>query len=62
VVAAPVLQVTHVGHSQLDDATMSRMIMRDGYAVPSTATGLGIDWDFAAVDRLAVARAAIGPA
>ena len=47
---------------QLDDVTMSRMIMRDGYAVPPTAPGLGIDWDFAAVERLAVARAAIGPA
>jgi L-alanine-DL-glutamate epimerase-like enolase superfamily enzyme len=47
---------------QLDDVTMSRMIMRDGYAVPPTAPGLGIDWDFAADDRLAVARAAIGPA
>ena len=44
---------------QLDDVTTSRMAMADGYAIPPAAPGLGIDWDFAAIDRLAVARATI---
>ncbi len=33
--------------------------MRDGYAIPPEAPGLGIDWDFAAIDRLTVARATL---
>ena len=45
---------------QLDDITTSRMAIRDGYAIPPSTPGLGIDWDFAAIDRLAVARAAVG--
>jgi L-alanine-DL-glutamate epimerase-like enolase superfamily enzyme len=45
---------------QLDSITTSRMTMRDGYAVPPEAPGLGIDWDFAAIDKRAVARATIG--
>ncbi len=44
---------------QLDDITTSRMAIHDGYAIPPSTPGLGIDWDFAAIDRLAVARAAV---
>ena len=44
---------------QLDDVTTSRMEMRDGYAIPPAAPGLGIAWDEAAIDRLAVARATV---
>jgi L-alanine-DL-glutamate epimerase-like enolase superfamily enzyme len=36
------------------------MTIDDGYAVPPSSPGLGIDWDFAAVERVAVARATIG--
>ena len=45
---------------QLDAITTSRMAMADGHAVAPDAPGLGIDWDFAAIERLAVARATIG--
>jgi L-alanine-DL-glutamate epimerase-like enolase superfamily enzyme len=45
---------------QLDSITTSRMAMRDGYATPPAAPGLGIDWDFAAIGKRAVARAAVG--
>ena len=44
---------------QLDAITTSRMAMQDGFALPPGAPGLGIDWDFAAIDRLAVARATL---
>jgi len=44
---------------QLDAITTSRMAMQDGFALPPAAPGLGIDWDFAAIDRLAVARATL---
>jgi L-alanine-DL-glutamate epimerase-like enolase superfamily enzyme len=44
---------------QLDAVTTSRMTLRDGFAVPPDAPGLGIEWDFAAIDRLAVARATV---
>jgi L-alanine-DL-glutamate epimerase-like enolase superfamily enzyme len=44
---------------QLDAVTTSRMSMQDGFALPPNAPGLGIDWDLAAIDRLAVARATI---
>ena len=44
---------------QLDAITTSRLAIEDGYAVVPTAPGLGIDWDFAAIDRLAVARASV---
>ena len=37
---------------QLDSLVQQPMAMRDGYAVPSSAPGLGIDWDF---DRIAAA-------
>jgi len=39
---------------QLDDLTTERMEIRDGHAVPSSAPGLGIAWDFEAIDRMAV--------
>ena len=41
---------------QLDDVTTSRMTIEDGHAVAPAAPGLGIDWDFAAIDARAVAR------
>ena len=44
---------------QLDAVTTSRMAIDDGHAVPPQAPGLGIDWDFAAIERAAVARATI---
>ena len=44
---------------QLDDVTTSRLTLRDGHAVPPAAPGLGIDWDFAAIERRAVARATV---
>jgi L-alanine-DL-glutamate epimerase-like enolase superfamily enzyme len=44
---------------QLDAVTTSRLHLRDGHAVPPDAPGLGIDWDAAAIDRLAVARATV---
>jgi L-alanine-DL-glutamate epimerase-like enolase superfamily enzyme len=44
---------------QLDDVTTSRMAMADGFAIPPASAGLGIDWDWAAIDRLAVARTTI---
>jgi L-alanine-DL-glutamate epimerase-like enolase superfamily enzyme len=45
---------------QLDAITTSRMAMAEGFAVAPDAPGLGIDWDFAAIERLAVARATVG--
>jgi L-alanine-DL-glutamate epimerase-like enolase superfamily enzyme len=45
---------------QLDDITTSRMTVRDGHAVPPDTPGLGIEWDFAAIERRAVARATVG--
>lgn len=44
---------------QLDAITTSRMAMDDGYAIPSSMPGLGIEWDHAAIDRAAVARATV---
>jgi L-alanine-DL-glutamate epimerase-like enolase superfamily enzyme len=44
---------------QLDAITTSRMAVRDGLALAPETPGLGIDWDFAAIDRLAVARATV---
>jgi len=45
---------------QLDAITTSRLAMTDGRAIPPSTPGLGIDWDHAAIDRLAVARAVVG--
>jgi L-alanine-DL-glutamate epimerase-like enolase superfamily enzyme len=36
---------------QLDEITQSRIPIEDGYAVPSTQPGLGIDWDWKAIER-----------
>jgi L-alanine-DL-glutamate epimerase-like enolase superfamily enzyme len=44
---------------QLDAIASSRMAIEDGHAVPPSSPGLGIDWDFAAIERSAVARATI---
>ncbi len=44
---------------QLDPITTSRLSMRDGYAIPSDAPGLGIDWDLGAIERLALNRASV---
>ncbi|HEY2817619.1 MAG TPA: mandelate racemase/muconate lactonizing enzyme family protein [Casimicrobiaceae bacterium] len=44
---------------QLDSLTTARMKVDDGYAIPPTAPGLGIDWDFAAIERQAVMRTTV---
>jgi L-alanine-DL-glutamate epimerase-like enolase superfamily enzyme len=36
---------------QLDDITKSRMTIKDGHAVPSPDPGLGIDWDWEAIEH-----------
>ena len=41
---------------QLDDVTLSRIVIEDGYAVAPDAPGNGIDWDWAVVARRASAR------
>lgn len=38
---------------QLDDIAVSRLRIADGHAVPSDAPGLGIDWDWQAIDKRA---------
>ncbi len=40
---------------QLDSLTLSGMRIENGHAIPSSEAGLGIAWDFAAIDRLKVA-------
>jgi L-alanine-DL-glutamate epimerase-like enolase superfamily enzyme len=44
---------------QLDAITTSRLAIADGHAIPPATPGLGIDWDYAAIDRLAVARTTV---
>jgi L-alanine-DL-glutamate epimerase-like enolase superfamily enzyme len=44
---------------QLDPIATSRMAIADGYALAPASPGLGIDWDLAAIGRLAVARATV---
>jgi L-alanine-DL-glutamate epimerase-like enolase superfamily enzyme len=39
---------------QLDDITTERMTIRDGKAIPSAKSGLGIAWDFEAIEAQAV--------
>ena len=39
---------------QLDDITSERMAIREGYALPSAAPGLGISWDFKAIERFTI--------
>jgi L-alanine-DL-glutamate epimerase-like enolase superfamily enzyme len=36
---------------QLDDITTSRMTVRDGRAVPSAEPGIGIAWDWQAIEK-----------
>src|SRR5271168_4523831 len=38
----------------LDDITSERMTVEGGYAMPSAEPGLGIDWNFEAIDRVTV--------
>jgi L-alanine-DL-glutamate epimerase-like enolase superfamily enzyme len=38
---------------QLDDITLNRMTVREGRALPSDEPGLGIEWDHAAIAKLA---------
>ena len=44
---------------QLDDITTSRLAIAEGHAVAPSTPGLGIEWNFAAIDARAVARAGI---
>jgi len=44
---------------QLDAITSSRLVIDDGRAQAPQSPGLGIDWDFAAIEQLAVARATL---
>jgi L-alanine-DL-glutamate epimerase-like enolase superfamily enzyme len=44
---------------QLDAITKSRLAIEDGYALVPSVPGLGIDWDFAAIERHAEVRAVI---
>ncbi len=39
---------------QLDQLTTERMTIRDGKAIPSAKPGLGIAWDFDAIERMTV--------
>lgn len=39
---------------QLDDITHSGMRTSDGHAIPSSAPGLGIDWDWAKIEHRAI--------
>ena len=44
---------------QLDALTASRLAIDRGHAVPPAAPGLGIDWDWAAIERQATRRSRI---
>lgn len=39
---------------QLDEVTHSRMTVENGRAIPPAAPGVGIDWDWAAIDKRAL--------
>ena len=45
---------------QLDSIARSRVRIVDGFALPPDTPGLGIDWDFPAIDRMARRRHRIG--
>ena len=45
---------------QLDDITASRIRIEDGHAMPSDNPGLGIEWDWQAIKKMAGAPAVIG--
>jgi L-alanine-DL-glutamate epimerase-like enolase superfamily enzyme len=47
---------------QLDVVTESRMEIIDGYAIPSSAEGLGISWDWKAVERMRIGHIIISEA
>jgi L-alanine-DL-glutamate epimerase-like enolase superfamily enzyme len=36
---------------QLDDVTHSRIVVKDGYALPPDSIGLGIDWDWDVIEQ-----------
>jgi len=36
---------------QLDDITLSRVVIEDGYALPLDRPGLGIEWDWKAIEK-----------
>jgi L-alanine-DL-glutamate epimerase-like enolase superfamily enzyme len=44
---------------QLDIVTESRIELIDGYAVPSTIAGVGISWDWKAIERLRIGHAVL---
>src|SRR5258706_10106565 len=44
---------------QLEGITTSRLEIADGYALAPSTPGLGIDWDFAAIERRAIARVSV---
>jgi len=44
---------------QLDDITTSRIRIEDGHAIPSDEPGLGIEWDWPAIRRMAGAPAVV---
>jgi L-alanine-DL-glutamate epimerase-like enolase superfamily enzyme len=44
---------------QLDDITTSRLAIAEGHAVAPSTPGLGIEWDFGAIDARAAARARV---
>ena len=44
---------------QLDDITTSRIRVEDGYAYPPDTPGLGIAWDWAAIQKRQIANITI---
>jgi len=58
--AGAVPNATWIEHiPQLDAITSSRLVIEDGYALVPTSPGLGIEWDFAAIERRAATRMTI---
>jgi len=54
--AAGIANGHYVEHiPQLTSVTTERMTIEEGWAVASGAPGLGIPWDFDAIERLVVA-------
>jgi L-alanine-DL-glutamate epimerase-like enolase superfamily enzyme len=47
---------------QLDVITESRIEIVDGYAVPSSDVGLGISWDWKAIERTRIGHAILAEA
>ncbi len=46
---------------QLDDITCSRIWVKDGYAYPPDTPGLGIEWDWDAIDHRQIADVTVTP-